>query len=374
MRLARFLLGMVATVSLLAFGGAETSLTQPEGQAGEWSKSTEAAQSSKDQYHQLLALAQPNTFRVALPNDHNLQWLNFWVAQGAGYFNDENLDVQIVVPPMPAAAGRFMVRGKAEAAILPRPLLFEAISSGEPIVAIANLLENDPVNLVLDKQTAERLKIGADTPLSERLEALRGLKIGVAPGPLPRLRVLFESVGLDADSHVELVMLNGTAQNQTLGNGGVAALYTHTPYLETALTDQQAVLLVNQSAGEVLALADRQIQSVVTSRDNLASRPDELGAFVRALYRAQKLIASDPEATLRAVLASEARLEAPAALEVLIAVYASAVPSTPQVFSERLAKELLLLPSHRPPPDLSGIDLQDHVDNRFALEAVGGGE
>jgi ABC-type nitrate/sulfonate/bicarbonate transport system substrate-binding protein len=32
--------------------------------------------------------------RVTIPNNHNLQWMNFGVAQGAGYFAGEGIAVE----------------------------------------------------------------------------------------------------------------------------------------------------------------------------------------------------------------------------------------------------------------------------------------
>ena len=37
--------------------------------------------------------------RVLIPNDHNLQWMNFWIAQGAGFFEDEGLDITVITLP-----------------------------------------------------------------------------------------------------------------------------------------------------------------------------------------------------------------------------------------------------------------------------------
>lgn len=48
------------------------------------------------------------------------------------------------------------------------------------------------------------------------------------------------------------------------------AIYAHTPYLGTAVVEQDGVLIVNQSAGEVPELADRQIHMLVTTREYAA--------------------------------------------------------------------------------------------------------
>jgi NitT/TauT family transport system substrate-binding protein len=361
-------LGIVATTSLLALGAAQASppASSPAAPRSEGAAPPPAAGPTDD----LFAQAASSSFRIALQSGDNLQWLGFWVAQGAGYFGEEGLDVQVVVPPMPGAVARFMLMGRADAAILPPPVLFDSIARGEPVVTIANLLQADPINLVLAKSVADELGITSDQPLRQRLEALEGLRVGVAPGPPTRLRALFRSAGLEADSHIEMVIVDGDAQNQALANGEVDALYAHTPYLERALLEQGGVLLVNQSGGEVPELAGRQIYSLATSRANLESREAELKALVRAIHRAQLLVREDPAAAAEAVRNSSVELHQPNGLERIIEIYRPAVPASPEVSAELLAREAELLPAHRPAPDLGGVDLDLHVDNRFPLEAV----
>ena len=62
--------------------------------------------------------------------------------------------------------------------------------------------------------------------------------------------------------------------------------------------------------------------------------------------------------------------QAPHALAALVEVYEPAIPHTPKVSTEGALREAELFPSSRPRPDLSGVDLATHVDNRFAKQAL----
>src|SRR5262245_41329240 len=216
--------------------------------------------SSTSVHAQVVAPSSERAVRVVVPNDNNLQWLNFWVAQGARYFSDEGLQVQVT----PGGTGdeeggrrvtQALIDGSADVAIQPRPLFLLAVGEQQPVVAFANLLRNDPINLVVNGDIAAARGLSAQSPLADRLKGLRGLKIGVAPGPIARLRVLAAAAGLDPASDITIITVDGRAQNQFFGERTVDALYAHTPYLETALSEQNAVLMVNQSAGEIPALA-----------------------------------------------------------------------------------------------------------------------
>jgi ABC-type nitrate/sulfonate/bicarbonate transport system substrate-binding protein len=157
-------------------------------------------------------------------------------------------------------------------------------------------------------------------------------------------------------------------QNQFFGERMVDALYAHTPYLETALTQQGAVLVLNQSNGEIPELAHRQIHMLVTTRQFRDAHPDVLLSMTRAIYRAQRLIHADRQATLAAIRASGVRLRAPDALELIVGLYEPAVPLTPAVSTEGALAELKFFPGRRVPPDLSGVDMTPYVDNTFAAQ------
>ena len=315
-----------------------------------------------------------DTVRVSIPVNDNLQWMNFYVAQGAGFFEDEGIDIQIVVPPVPAAAGRWLSMGMADVAVLPRPLFLQAIEAGDPVVTFANLFSSDPINLIVQQQVADDLGLSLDMTLEDRLNAMRGLKVGVAHGPPNRLRALFKSVGLDADSDIEIVITLPEEQNPAFGDGTIDALYAHTPYLERALLTQGAVMIVNQSGGEVPVLTNRQIHTLVTTQNYADSNPEVLLAMARAVFRAQQLIHSDLEATAAAIRASEVTLQEPDGLETIIAIYQPAIPISPEVSVAGALLELeLFYPSQLTPVEISAGEMEDHVDNQFAEAAVAGG-
>lgn len=310
------------------------------------------------------------TVTVALPNVHSLQWLSFWVAVGADHFHDEGLDVEVVSPPHPFDTPSYLTEGEADVAVLPPPLYLTAMAEGHPVVVFANLLRNDPVNLVVRPEVAEQRGLTADMSLAERLEAMQGLKVGVAPGPPTRLRILFGSVGLDADRDIEMVIVHGGEQNAAFGEGRIDALYAHTPYLERALVDQGAVTIVDQIGGEVPELSGFVRHALVTTEDYARANPHVLVALTRGVHRAQRLVHTDLPAAGEAVRRSGVEVAAPGHLDTMLRVYQPAIPETPEVSVEGVRRNLELLPATFAVPDLSDEDLAAHVDTSFAREAV----
>jgi ABC-type nitrate/sulfonate/bicarbonate transport system substrate-binding protein len=324
------------------------------------------------------ALALAVQVHVIVPEAHNLQDLAFWVALGAGYFGDENLEPVLDVPETPGEARKLLARPGAEAAVLPPPLYLEQIADRSPWRVVANLMQNDGINLVVRRSVAAARGLVTATaaatptptptptplPLAQRIERLRGLKLGVAPGPRSRLRALFASVGARVEDVVDEVVLTGWEQNAAFADGKVDALYAHTPYLERALVEQDAVLVINQSAGEVPPLASRQIHTLCVTADFAAHEPARVRKLVRAIARALKLIREQPDAALAATLKAQPEAK-PALVRRLVEIYRPAMPKTPAVSVEGLRAALALFPAGKVPPTLPP-DLAPYVLPQFS--------
>ncbi len=313
--------------------------------------------------------ASAETVRVIV-SEHSLQFMSFWIALGAGFFKEEGLDVRVVMPPQAGEAGQFLLQGRGEVAVLPPPIYLDLIGQEQPILVFATLLQKDPINLIVRKEVAEARTLSPATPLVERLKGVQGLKVGVAPGPPPRLRALFASVGMDADRDIQMITIPGEEQNQAFAENRVDALYAHTPYLEKALVEQGAVLLVNQSRGEVPELNLRGIHSLVTTRTFATAKPQVVLALTRGVYRAQKLVHADQKAAVDALFASGLPGLERKKVETIVAIYEPAIPQTPDVSSEGMKRMLELWPAQRTPPDLSKTNFADYVAPQFARQAV----
>ena len=315
------------------------------------------------------AAREPDHVRVLLPDADNLQYLSFWVAKGAGYFADEGMDLEILTPSSPPGTMAMVQTRAYDVFVLPPPVYLLLMEQRYPLLVVANLLQNDPINLVVRRSVMEARKLSASAPLLDRLRGLHGLKIGVAPGPPTRLRALFASQGLDADREIEMVIVHGRDQNEAFAAGKVDALYCHTPYLETALVEQDAVVLVHQSGGEVAKLAARQIHALVVSQALAKTNPERVFAMTRAIYRAERTVHADRAAAERAVLHEFPAMD-PRKVETIVRLYEPAVPATPRVSVEGIDPALVLFPASRAAPDLGKIDLHDYVAPAFAERAV----
>jgi ABC-type nitrate/sulfonate/bicarbonate transport system substrate-binding protein len=305
---------------------------------------------------------------VIVPDAHNLQDLAFFVAQGAGYFRDEGLDVVLDVPDAPSEARKLLAAPEAQAAVLSPPLYLEQIADGTRWRVVANLMQNDGINLIVRRSVLAERKLSPALPLRDRLLGLRGLKLGVAPGPRSRLDALFASVGLKPADVVEVVILTGFEQNQALADHKVDALFAHTPFLERALVEQDAELYVNQSAGEVPALASRMIHALCVTEELAAKQPALVRKLVRAIARAEALVHKSTSQAVAAAQKAQPQAK-PALLRKIVELYAPAIPATPAVSAAGVRAAVALFPAGKTPPVLPP-DVERFVLPRFAAEAA----
>ena len=127
---------------------------------------------------------------VIVPDPDNLQFMSFWLAKDAGFFAEPRIEVELVVPDRHEGAKQMVFEGEADCAVLPPPMYLELIGERFPLVLVANLLENDAINLVVRRSIAAERQLDPATPLKERLAKLSGMRIGAAPNPPTRLRRL----------------------------------------------------------------------------------------------------------------------------------------------------------------------------------------
>jgi NitT/TauT family transport system substrate-binding protein len=313
--------------------------------------------------------ASAESVRVLVPDQDNLQYMAFWIAEGAGYLGEEGVTVTFSIPSAPAQTVDYVKRSDSDVAILPPPMYLELIAARAPIVLVANLLQNDPINLVVRRSVMAARGIRRDQPIGERLKRMTGLRIGVAPNPPARLRALFSAFGMDADRDVRMVILRGPEQNYAFEKDEVDGLYAHTPYLETALVDQGAEMVVDQSGGEVPGLATRQIHALVAMRAYAVEHAPAVLAMTRAIARAERLVHTDRTAAVAAILKVFPTMN-PTKVARIVEIYAPAVPESPRVTVEGIRPALALFPATKKAPDLDGVELAAYVAPRFAEDAA----
>ena len=137
------------------------------------------------------------------------------------------------------------------------------------------------------------------------LQAIRGLRIGAAPGPVDGLRRMLREVGMDPDKDVKIGPVPaaagvgasfGVAAAKAMENGDIDGFWANGMGMEVAIRKGTGTLLIDARRGDGPAPAlDYTFPALVATQKTVDERPEFAAAGVRAVVAAQKALGEDPE-------------------------------------------------------------------------------
>jgi len=210
-------------------------------------------------------------------------------ARAAGYFAEEGLDVEVVVVPGAGSLQAVFSRD-AHFALAPGTHQLVAFERGQRLVAVMSILTRNSVNIVMHKDVARERGITAQSPLADKIRALKGLKIsGFSSGAFAHQVVVHYMLkaGFDPQKDVQIVGL-GTAPAllMALEQRQIDAFVMGTPLPEAAAARGVGVMVVDNSAGEDPDFAEFMMDVLLVPPETVKQRPDLVRKLVRALLKA----------------------------------------------------------------------------------------
>jgi NitT/TauT family transport system substrate-binding protein len=238
----------------------------------------------------------PNVFLSAL-----------YVAKDDGLFAKEGLNVEIVEVESGNDSIAALASGKAQFADVGFEDLAELRKEGDDSVIMAhNILNRVTLTLVMRKEVAERAGVSAESPIRDRLLALKGLKIGITSPGAPTdtyMRYYLSSVGLNPERDVEIVPLGGgSALLAALENGQIDAYHLSPPTPYVAAEEGFGVVLIDGPQSPAPELDGFDYTAWATSRQWAEENKETAAAFSRALTAATQKVKSSPDAVTEQVL------------------------------------------------------------------------
>lgn len=149
------------------------------------------------------------------------------------------------------------------------------------------------------------LVVRADLPADRGdLSALRGLRIGAAPGPVDGLRAMVASAGLDPDADVDIGPVPGaTGESVSFGvtaaealeNGAIDGFWANGMGKEVATEGGFGKVLIDARRGDGPdGTQDLTFAALVATSETIAARSGEVAAATRAIMAAQGALRADP--------------------------------------------------------------------------------
>lgn len=201
-------------------------------------------------------------------------WPGIWWAQAKGYYDDENLTVDVQFLQGSQLSVQAVGAGTADLGIADSGSGLTAMSQGLPIIAVANQARNTPTGIIWDK-SKHTISSFAD---------LQGLTISSATqSPEPALlSAQLVAAGLDPDSDVEFVFVDPQAKLTVMlaGQSDVSTGFSTFQLLQAQDEGVDAGFL-SFSTPETPVLG----HSTFANKDFLANNPDVVRRFLRATLR-----------------------------------------------------------------------------------------
>jgi NitT/TauT family transport system substrate-binding protein len=134
------------------------------------------------------------------------------------------------------------------------------------------------------------------------LRALKGLRIGAAPGPADGLKRMLADSGIDPEREVDIApvpatagMSFGLAAAGALEKGAVDGFWANGMAAEIALRSGTGALVIDARRGDGPMDAQHcTFPALVTAQTTIDERPDVVAAAIRAVLRAQRELKNDP--------------------------------------------------------------------------------
>jgi ABC-type nitrate/sulfonate/bicarbonate transport system substrate-binding protein len=153
------------------------------------------------------------------------------------------------------------------------------------------------------------------------LRALKGLRIGAAPGPADGLKRMLVDSGIDPEREVDIAPVPaaagvsfGLAAARALEKGAVDGFWANGMAAEIALRGGTGALVIDARRGDGPKSAQHHtFPALVTTQKTIDERPDAVAGAIRAVVRAQRALKNDPS-----LAASAAKRHFPAAELALI--------------------------------------------------------
>lgn len=230
----------------------------------------------------------------------SLLYTSLYHAVFTGQFEQEGLAAELIELAGAPQGVQAVLSGNTFMGLAPLNAHIAVVEKNQPVVGIAAAINQNANMLIVSKDWAEKNKLTPQTPLADRIKALKGARIGIV-GPRSAVDDLARYLlvvygGLNPDRDVQLIPL-GASPNfpPALEKKQVDAFVGASPAAELAILRYGAFQAANLNTGEVPDLRGQLFIIYLVRRDSVEKRRDDVVGAVRAVARSQKAIAEKPD-------------------------------------------------------------------------------
>ncbi|HWV53033.1 ABC transporter substrate-binding protein [Pseudorhodoplanes sp.] len=318
------------------------------------------------------AVAQQPKKLIVAQSSLSMNFVPMYIAEQAGFFRDEGLTLDITLVGGGPKAMSALISGSAELAIA---VLSDGINVHrkglKDVKAIAALLNGYPSGITVNSAIVKKKGVDLNAPLAERAAALKGLKIGITtPGSFSDFmaRQAVTQHGMNPDRDIELVPVGGYDTMLAAFRAGRIDACVCIPPADQLLIQEGAAVDLIEAKRDFAGMRDVPVGIAYTTGTIIGKKRDEIERFMRAIARAEALMARDPTAAERATKAVMSKMS-PETFAMMWPVFKPLVATDPEISASGYEKELALQKIVLPPEQSAPVQFEDLVDTSLARAA-----
>ncbi|HEY1504457.1 MAG TPA: ABC transporter substrate-binding protein [Stellaceae bacterium] len=260
-----------------------------------------------------------------------------YVAEDAGLYKQSGLDVEIKF--LAGNAGfNAMVSGAVDFAFSSGTNLDRAAARGQRMLAIANMNNLPPWDVVLRKSTADAAHFDPAAPLAERVKVLKGRTIvvdGIGSAAHSFLRVLAMAGGVDPDS-ITVSALQPQEMLAAYQRGQIDGISLGPPWPQTLEQDAGVAVIASGINGDPAWLTPIGSSTVITRPQFCADHRSTCEKMGRALSAASRFVHERPDDAI-AILQKRFPKTEPPVVAASFEVMRKAMPQPPALEAKALS-------------------------------------
>lgn len=250
-----------------------------------------------------VAAAQAPRVRITEVHTGTLFMAPVYIAEAAGFMAEEGIDLVLTEVDSGALGIAALVSGQAQFFDADPFQAIQLRRQGRQILFVYNLTKRVTLDLVMHPEVARQRNVSRQTPLPQRLAALRGLRLGITrPGAATDvyMRYYLRRAGLDPDRDAQLLSIGGgAALLAALRTRQIDAFHLSAPTPYIAERDGFGVVVIKASAGDVPELDNFFYTGISVHNVYANKNADVVRRWVRAVTKANQLMRRDQAAAVQ---------------------------------------------------------------------------
>ncbi|MGE3245314.1 MAG: ABC transporter substrate-binding protein [Beijerinckiaceae bacterium] len=243
-----------------------------------------------------LAAAQELATVVAIPAP-TMTFSSHYIALDGGFYKKAGLNVT-ERNLTGVASTNAVIAGSADFTVGTGTTFLRAVASGRKLFAIGTLVNRPMVELVMRKDVADAAGIKEDTPIDQKLKALKGKTVavqGIGSIIHAMQRYSARRVGLDPDKDMRVTSMSPPAMPPALKSKQIDAYATSLPFTTASVMNGNAIMLLSGPRGEIADYIPFDYVVLYTRPEVCEKQKDKCVRMAKAAKMANEFIHAKPD-------------------------------------------------------------------------------